>query len=80
MGWEIKNSERQTRLKPFSAQLLLFHFDLQHMDIIYCIMYLLVKFGDLCWFFVLEMTVTLRLLMGKEGTCINLIIKWFPVT
>ena len=50
------------------------------MDIIYCIMCLLVKFGDLCWFFVLEMTVTLRLLMGKEGTCINFIIKWFPVT
>ena len=47
------------------------------MDIIYCIMCLLVKFGDLCWFFVLEMTVTRRLLMGKEG--INLIIKWFPV-
>ena len=37
------------------------------MDIIYCIMCLLVKFGDLCWFFVLEMTVTRRLLMGKEG-------------
>ena len=48
------------------------------MDIIYCIMCLLAKFGDLCWFFVLEMTVTRRLLMGKEG--INLIIKWFPVT